>query len=1007
MKNLLGIIIGLGSLIACPASADSIEAEFATPPDSARPGVYWYFLDGNQDRAGMVADLHAMKRAGIGSVLFLEVDLGLPRGPVPFMCEAWQDNVAHSFVEAGKLGMEVVLGTGPGWAGSGGSWVGIADSMQHLVASSVNVSGPGTLDQVLATPPPHPANEFAGMTPAQAAEREKWFKDVSVLAFPTPPQEVAAIDEEKIKTLRDVQPYSIRRTTQRFVMPAAAFPEPGTQHVLDPTRVIDLTSRLQPDGHIRWEIPEGKWTVMRFVARGTGQTTRPAPRTGHGFECDKFDAGSFRRHWNQYQQKLLDRVVKEGGPLQPGRGVTTIHLDSWEMSSQNWTADFRQEFLKRRGYDPQPFYPAWMGMVVGSREMTERFLWDMRKTSQELVLDEHAKAIRQIAREHGLLYSNEPYDMNPAGDLDLGSLADIPMCEFWLNQVNTQYGCVEAVSVAHTMGRQTVKAEAFTSVGEAFSKTPANMKNQTDWALAMGINGIMFHTYVHQPLDLQGRPGMTLGPHGIHWNRNQTFWEYLRPYHDYIARSCHLLRQGVAVADILYLTPEGAPHIFEAPTDAFEGEAGIRDRKGHHFDAVSPRILAARATVQDGRIAFPGGTSYRVLVLPDVPTMTPGTLAKIDELVKAGATVIGNPPVKSPSLMNHPACDQEVATLAAKMWGGTRRPEVMKRIDRGKGAIYWGGDPKAGDDLYPTYATTAALLAGLGVSEDFTSPSGKLRFLHRRTAERDIYFVSNRTAERLVTLGVFRIEGATPHLWDPVTGRTRALRDVRPGKGVTAVPLSLEPFQSFFIVFARASGPVTPGPNFPPPEPVATIEGPWNVSFDPERGGPETITFDKLIDWTAHADEGVRYYSGTATYRKNFDLPSRGGESAARTWLDLGTVHDICRLRLNGKDLGIIWTAPWRVDITGAVHATGNRLEIEVANTWVNRLVGDQQPANRNVRKVSWASGLLGGAEHPAGRHSFVTHNDYTAQSPLQPAGLVGPVSILVDPHRSGEPAGF
>lgn len=155
--------------------AGSLKDDFLRPPDSARPGVYWYFLDGNQDREAMVSDLRAMKNAGIGSVLFLEVDLGMLRGPVPFMSETWQDNVAHSFVEAGKLGMEVVLGTGPGWAGSGGSWVGIGDSMQHLVGSSVKVSGPGVFTQQLPVPPPHPPNQFAGMSPAHAAARDNWF----------------------------------------------------------------------------------------------------------------------------------------------------------------------------------------------------------------------------------------------------------------------------------------------------------------------------------------------------------------------------------------------------------------------------------------------------------------------------------------------------------------------------------------------------------------------------------------------------------------------------------------------------------------------------------------------------------------------------------------------------------------------------------------------------------------------------------------------------------------
>lgn len=999
MKIMRHTFLTLAIAATLPAiHAESLETEFLTPPDSARPGVYWYFMDGNQDRKEMVADLHAMKNVGIGSVLFLEVDLGMPRGPVSFMSEPWQDNVAHAFVEAGKLGMEVILGTGPGWAGSGGSWVKAEDSMQHLVGSSLKVSGPGVLNQILPPPPPHPANHFAGMTPDHVAQRNAWFQDVAVIAFPTPAGGTTIIDDVTMKTLKDVAPFSIKMAKQTFVMPRDSYPEPDASRVIDSNRTVDLASMLKPDGSITWNIPAGDWTIMRFVARSTGQTTRPAPRAGHGFENNKFDSESYQRHWDHYQKKLVDKVVALGGPLQPGKGLTTIHLDSWEMSSQNWTAAFRKEFQNRRGYEPQPFYPTYMGMVVGSLEKTERFLWDMRKTCQELVLEQHAGAIKQVAHQHGLLYSNEPYDMNPAGDLDLGSVADIPMCEFWYAPHDTQYSCIEATSISHTMGQQIVKAESFTSDADAYANHPANMKNQTDWALAIGINGITFHTYQHQALGNEEKPGMTMGPYGIQWHRNQTLWDFLHPYHEYITRCSHLLRQGEAVADILYLTPEGAPHIFEAPADALEGTAKMRDKKGYSFDAVSPRILTMRAVVENDRISFPDGSKYRVLVLPAVPTMTPETLACIERLVKAGATVIGNPPVKSPSLVNYPACDSTVSALAGKMWGATKPPAKETRIDHGKGAIHWGGNLNPAKGIYPSYAATAALLSGLKLAEDFSSPSGKLRFIHRQTADNDIYFVSNRTEEKVVTEGVFRIDGSQPQLWDPVTVKTRPLGKFITKDGMTSMPLSFEPLQSFFVIFPRGSKLKTPDePNYSNFNEIAKLDGSWNVSFDPKWGGPATITFDALTDWTARQEEVIRYYSGTAIYRKTFDFPRGDPARNNAIYLDLGTVHEICRVRLNGKDLGIIWTSPWRVDITSALQAAGNQLEIEVANGWVNRLIGDEQPANKAVRDVILPSGLLGGKKQPAGRYTFVTKHHYNAKSPLRPAGLIGPVTILSD----------
>lgn len=1005
-KSVMSAVLagGLALGAADPARAGTLVDDFVQPPSAARPGVYWYFMDGNQDRGEMAADLEAMARVGLGSVLFLEVDIGIPHGAVPFMSEAWQGSFVHAVKTAERLGMEVMLGTGPGWAGSGGSWVGPEDSMQQLVGGSVQAAGPATFDQVLPLPPPPAPNRFAGMNPEQLAARGAWYRDVAVLAFPTPPAGVAQVEQADLKTLKDVRPFSIRDQMKGgvppFVQAPAEFGAADPARAFDPAKVIDLTRRMDRDGRLRWEVPPGSWTVMRFVARSTGQTSRPAPRAGHGFENDKFNRDSFRRHWDNFQGRLLSRL----GPLTPGRGLTTIHLDSWEMSSQNWTAAFREEFSRRRGYDPLPFYPAFMGQVVGGLERTERFLWDLRTTAQDLMLEQHAGAIRELSHEHGLHYANEPYDMNPAGNLDLGAAADIPACEFWNARggPDTVYSCIEATSIAHTMGRSRVNAESFTSdAAYAFADSPATMKNQTDWALAMGINGIFFHTFQHQALGGRERPGMTMGPYGVQWNRNETWWELLRGYHEYITRCSALLRQGTAVADVLYLTPEGAPHVFLAPKSALEGSVRLLDKKGYAFDAVSPRILEARARVEDGRIVFPGGTSYRLLVLPDVATMTPEALAKVAELAKAGANVVGNPPRKSPSLVDYPRCDARVAALAREIWGDLPRPAAVTRRPYGRGSIFWGGALAAGDpadsDLYPAYGETARILRGLGVEEDFTSPSQNLRYGHRQTREAEVYFVSNRTDQTLVTEGVFRVSGPSPELWDPMTGERRPLPEFTRENGVTRVPLGFAPAQSFFVVFPRVENAAVARsavPNFAEMKPSQTLGGSWTVVFDPKWGGPERIEFGELQDWTKRAEPGIRYYSGTAVYRKIFDLHQPRAGGAGRVYVDLGRVHDICRVRLNGRDLGVVWTAPWRVEVTDVVKPAGNQLEIEVVNGWVNRLVGDQQPADKDVRTLTFPAGMLGDKPVKAGRYTFSTYPYFRADSPLMPAGLLGPVTI-------------
>lgn len=987
----LGILSGTADL----------RQDFVNPPDAARPGVYWYFMDGNQSREGMVKDLEAMAAVGIGSVLFLEVNLGMPAGPIPFMSEAWQDNVVHAIRTAEKLGIEVILGTGPGWAGSGGSWVKPEQSMQHLVASSTAAEGPRLFEASLPVPAPHLPNRFAGMNDSHRAERERWYRDVVVLAMPAPDGGGVRIAEADLKTLKDVRPYSIDKSAPLFVLPEAAPVEPDARKLIDPARVIDVSAHMKPDGTLRWEVPEGKWTIMRFVARNTGQTTRPAPRSGHGFECDKFSEDAYRQHWSNFQAKLLEKL----GPMKPGRGLTTVHLDSWEMSSQNWSASLREEFKARRGYDPQPYYPAFMGLMVGSAEMTERFLWDLRKTAQELVMEKHAGVIKQVAREHGLLYSNQPYDMNPAGNIDLGSVADIPACEFWnaLNGHDAQYSCIEAVSIAHTMGKARVNAESFTTHNLEYFNYPGNMKNQTDWAFAMGVNGILFHTYQHQPLGDDAKPGMAMGPYGVHWQRNLTFWHLLPAYHAYIARCSHVLRQGAAVADVLYLTPEGAPHIFEAPQSAMSGSGLLKDKRGYNFDAVTPRILGMRAQVKDGMVAFEGGSRYRLLVLPQVETMTPEALRVVTGLVEQGATVIGNPVSKSPSLSGYPACDQEVRKAAQRLWGDT--PQAARSLGKGRILLAKAKSgkaknlgPQSGDFLYPSYDETALVLKQMGVSEDFQS-SASIRYNHRRTASEDIYFVSNTLDQAVVAECSFRVDSGRPELWDPVTGEVRPLNPFARDAMSTTMSLAFAPHQSFFVVFVRDGGKETMEsvtPNIINPVAHATLDGGWEVSFDPKWGGPENVRFDSLVDWTTHQERGIKYYSGSARYHKTFDF---GGGKQKRVWLDLGTVHDIARVRLNGSDCGIVWCAPWRVEITDALKPEGNVLEIEVVNRWQNRLIGDSLDPDKAVRTLQWKDGLLGGEAKKAGRYTFATYFRNPGKKSLLPSGLLGPVSLLVMDH--------
>lgn len=584
---------------------------------------------------------------------------------------------------------------------------------------------------------------------------------------------------------------------------------------------------------------------MRFGRTNNGAVTRPAPIPGVGFECDKFDTVAFNAHFAEFVEKLIPANFAS---KQKKGGLTTLHMDSWEMGAQNWDANFSKEFQHRRGYDPTPFFPVYSGMVVGSIEISERFLWDLRLTSQELIIENYAGHAKKVARRYGLNLSIEPYDMNPTADMDLGAVADIPMCEFWNKGLgfNTSFSAVEASSIAHVLGRPVVASEAFTSDWgrEGYTAFPGNMKNQSDWALCAGINRFFFHTFAHKP-------------YGVHWDRGQTWWTMSSAYHKYISRCSYLLQQG---------------------------------------------------------------------------------------------------------------------------------------------RIYWGGELSkyTNNELYPNYNATAKILKQIGCTEDFESTSS-LRYTHRTSGKLEIYFVSNKSNQVISAKCNFNIKEGVPELWNPLNGETCDLPDFKHQNERTFIPIKFEAYQSYFIVFSKGEKTKSPKANgvknFVEPTVVMNIDGPWEVSFDTTWGGPGKLKFDKLEDWTKRPEKGVKYYSGIATYSKTFDLRKL---NQSRLFLSLGEVNCMARVRINGKDLGVVWTAPWQIDITNAVKQGNNQLEIEVANLWANRLIGDEQFPDDGIKDGKWPDWLLEGRPRTSGRYTFCTFKFYTTNSPLQKSGLIGPVNIIV-----------
>ncbi len=923
-------IIGLAAMVflltlAMPScttiSKDKLKDEFKNPPGTSYPGVYWYFMDGNLNREEMTKDLESMKEVGINHLIFLEVGIGVPRGPVDFMSEEWQNLFVHAVREAERLGIKLLLGAGPGWCGSGGPWVKPEESMKHLVFSETEVSGNKKLDIKLHVPEQRSTTWHRMNDP--------YYKDVAVYAIPNTAK--AIIKDINEKALYERDPYSSKPNVKPYLPALVSYDEVKVSKILNHKDIIDVSKYLQANGHLVWDAPKGKWTIVRMGIRVTGASTRPSPLPVIGLESNKLNAGAFENHLKNYTDILLEKT----SPRKEGVGWTGFHIDSWESGAQNWTEGIVDEFKQRRGYDPEPFFLTYTGRAVESIEITERFLWDLRQTCKELLLENHAEFAKSYANKNGLELTIEPYDMNPAGDIDLGAVADVIMAEFWSKRFgfHTSYAVIEATSISHLTGRQIVGAEVFTSnSNEVWQEYPWSMKDQSDWALAMGVNRFVYHTFAHKPLSDEHRPGMTMGPYGVHWDRGQTWWPMVEEYHKYISRNSHMMQQGQAVSDILYLTPEGAPMVFTPPADALEENGAIPDKKGYGFDGCSPKILMERADVKDRKIVFPGASSYEIMILPNFKTMTPELIEKIASLVAKGAKVIGIPPLKSPSLVNFPNCDNTVQSMADKLWGGNEIPADVKEISFEKGSIFWGGDLHnniSDSNLYPTYESTIKILAQLKVEADFKSENNTIRFGHRRTESKDLYFIANRTGESQKTTCTFRASGE-PELWSGVNGSTRKITQYSTTDGQTSIDLEFVPFGSYLVVFNRnkavANEKVIEGPNFETFNTIQTIEGAWDVAFDPKWGRPEKIQFDELHDWTQNEDRGIKYYSGIAACSKTFNVDEL---EDGKYYLDLGVVHDIARVKLNGRDLGVVWCAPWHIEVSGALKSGENNWKLK------------------------------------------------------------------------------
>lgn len=722
--------------------------------------------------------------------------------------------------------------------------------------------------------------------------------------------------------------------------------------VIDGSKVIDISNKMTADGTLNWDVPAGNWVILRTGMTPTGTKNSPASPEATGYEVDKMSKAHTEMHFYGHLGEILKRI-----PEADRKTFKVVVQDSYEQGGQNFTDGFMELFKQKYGYDATPYLPVYQGMVVNSQLVSDRFLWDMRRMVADKIAYEYVGGLRDISHKYGLRTWLECYGHwgFPGEFLMYGGQSDEIGGEFWSEGTLGDTENRSATSCGHIYGKNKISAESNTCGGAGFSRGPANLKQRGDRFFAEGINNTLLHVFISQPFE-DRNPGIN-APFGNEFNRKNTWFSQMDVYTQYLKRTNFMLQQGLNVADVAYFIGEDTPKM-----------TGITDPElpiGYQFDYMNAEVIEKYMTVKDGLITLPHGTQYRILVLPKLETMRPELLAKIKQLVTEGAVVLGPAPMRSPSLQNQPMADQQIQAMAKELWGNVDGVTVTSR-KVGKGMIINGLDMKQ-------------VFALINCIPDCKLPEDNtIHYGHRTLGNGEIYFITNQTAVNKIITPEFRVKGLQPELWEATTGSIRTLPAYTQSGNSTAVPLKLAPNESVFIVFRNItdkSAANTLEANYPTPVLLSDLPSPWTVQFDVSQRGPvKPVIFKTLTDWTTSTNDSVKYYSGTAIYNNQFKLKQVA--KGQKVIISLGVVTAMAKISINGVYTGGLWTAPYELDITAFVKKGNNDLKIEVVNTWVNRLIGDQKlPVEQ--------------------RKTWCPTNPYTSESSLQKSGLIGPVSIL------------
>ncbi len=957
-----GLVHGIVLAIACvsgsvaqqdsaAATYNGLRAGFANPPQAARLRCYWWWLNGNTDKPTITHDLEEMKAKGFGGALLVDANGSDQTGNRPategptFGSPAWVELYRHTLSEADRLGLEITLNITSGW-NLGGPDVTPEQASKLLTWTRTEVLGGSHVALKLEAP----------------ATKNGFYRQIAVLAYPL--QHGEALQAQPPGPSLRARAAAMETG---FSMPDATSMLHAGPNASDPQgadtpqeRVQNLSSLTQADGTLSWDAPAGQWEILRIGYTDSDARVSTSSGSWQGLALDYLSRDAFNTYWEHTVQPLL-------AAAKPFQSLKYLATDSWELGGTNWTDTFALEFQQRRGYDPVPWLPVVAGRIVGDRDRSTRFLADLRRTVADLVVSNHYDVFAARAAEYGLgiqAESGGPHGA-PIDALETFRHAAVPQTEFWSqNQHRAQdverFFTKEAASAANIYGQRFVAQEGETSIGPQWSESlAADLKPSFDMGITEGMNRLVWHEFTSSPA-ATGLPGQEYFA-GTHLNPKVTWWNAGGAFFNYLNRAQFMMQQGVAVDDVLYFYGDNVPGFVR-----LKGDDPAHVLPGYDYDVTDEDALLHTLNAEGQEIAGPSGVRWRALALPASGRMSLAALLWIEQYTRGGGIVVGLPPQSATGMLSREDAAKFAATVQA-VWGGNCTTEHVF----GKGKVYCTQD---------THAALARMkvppdVEVLGGDTPAATSKSAFDYVHRRAGDSDIYFLRNGSDAISSRDVVFRTRASEAETWDAVTGEVHRLTARKAlDDGRIQIQVELPPFGSTFVIFhTRAQTALREAPRTLRSEPIAST---WQLTFQPGRGAPQEPTpMTTLQSWTNAADSGIRFFSGTATYSANVSAPAfSAGEQVL---LHFSEVHEIARVKVNGRDAGTVWAQPLTLRVDPWLKPGVNTIEIEVTNLWPNRIIGDLQP----------------GVEH---RWTATNITAYRANSPLLPSGLIGPVEWIV-----------